>query len=205
MPEGQRRILEAAIAAFAEKGFAATSTAEIARKAEVAEGLIFKHFKTKKDLFLRIAFPIIIKFLFPLSIQRVKKVIQRDHDDVAAMLTELFHERLQFIQQHRTLARMLIQELWLHPEIQPFLATQFKQQLLPEFITWVEKYQKQGLLRKLPPSTIVRAIISAFVGYLIPRVLMFPEGDWQDDIEGQHIVSLLLQGLQTGEQNDGPP
>lgn len=44
----QIAILEAATDLFAEKGYAGTSTSEIANKAEVAEGTIFKHFKSKK-------------------------------------------------------------------------------------------------------------------------------------------------------------
>ena len=44
------KIDEAAVMLFAEKGFANTSTKDIASKAGVAEGTIFKHFKTKDDL-----------------------------------------------------------------------------------------------------------------------------------------------------------
>ena len=39
--EKQRRILEAAVEVFAERGFAGTPTAEIAKRAGVAEGTIF--------------------------------------------------------------------------------------------------------------------------------------------------------------------
>lgn len=46
--EKQLKILEAAVEMFAEKGYAATSTSEIAKKAGVAEGTIFRHYKTKK-------------------------------------------------------------------------------------------------------------------------------------------------------------
>lgn len=45
-----QHILEAARAVFLERGFTAT-TAEVARRAAVAEGSIFKRFKTKAELF----------------------------------------------------------------------------------------------------------------------------------------------------------
>jgi AcrR family transcriptional regulator len=45
-------ILEAATALFARKGFSATPTSAIAREAEVAEGLVFHYFKTKKEILL---------------------------------------------------------------------------------------------------------------------------------------------------------
>lgn len=44
----QAKILQAAVEIFAEKGYAATSTSEIAKRAGVAEGTIFRHYKTKK-------------------------------------------------------------------------------------------------------------------------------------------------------------
>ena len=46
----RRRIVEAALALFAEQGYAATSTRQIAQAAEVSEGLIFRHFPTKLAL-----------------------------------------------------------------------------------------------------------------------------------------------------------
>ena len=57
-PRFQRRkqdrpaeITEAAMAAFAENGFAATKVADVARRAGVSKGLLYLYFKTKEDLF----------------------------------------------------------------------------------------------------------------------------------------------------------
>jgi len=50
MTKKQDNILSAALELFANEGFNATSTNQIAKKAGVSEGLIFKHFKNKKGL-----------------------------------------------------------------------------------------------------------------------------------------------------------
>ncbi|MGY6647560.1 TetR/AcrR family transcriptional regulator [Wenyingzhuangia sp. IMCC45574] len=50
MTEKKEQILSTALALFAEEGFAATSTSKIAKKAGVSEGLIFRHFGSKKKL-----------------------------------------------------------------------------------------------------------------------------------------------------------
>lgn len=47
----RKHILEAAIACFAEQGYAGTSTATIAKRAGVSQGIIFHHFATKDGLF----------------------------------------------------------------------------------------------------------------------------------------------------------
>lgn len=55
MTEKQRNILRASVKLFAEKGFHASSTAEIAKEAGVAEGTIFRHYKSKKTSCLRLS------------------------------------------------------------------------------------------------------------------------------------------------------
>jgi AcrR family transcriptional regulator len=48
----KRRILTAALDLFETKGFAATTTKQIARRAGIAEGTVFNYFQTKDDLAL---------------------------------------------------------------------------------------------------------------------------------------------------------
>ena len=47
----RRQLLETAITLFSEKGFAGTTTREIAAAAGVTEAIIFRHFATKQDLY----------------------------------------------------------------------------------------------------------------------------------------------------------
>jgi AcrR family transcriptional regulator len=55
MKAGSRKaVVSAALELFAKKGFSATTTDAIARKARVSKGLIFTHFPTKQDILLAI-------------------------------------------------------------------------------------------------------------------------------------------------------
>src|SRR5260221_7603210 len=47
----RRGIVEAAVPLFARKGFAGTTTKEIAEAAQVSEALVFKHFPSKVALY----------------------------------------------------------------------------------------------------------------------------------------------------------
>src|SRR6266702_4036750 len=49
--ERRRGIVEAAVPLFARKGFAGTTTKEIAEAAQVSEALVFKHFPSKAALY----------------------------------------------------------------------------------------------------------------------------------------------------------
>jgi transcriptional regulator, TetR family len=44
----QWQILDAATKVFAEKGYEASRTSDIAKEADIAEGTIFRYFKTKR-------------------------------------------------------------------------------------------------------------------------------------------------------------
>ena len=46
-----QEITEAALTAFAEKGYAATRVDDVAKRAGVSKGLLYLYFKTKEDLF----------------------------------------------------------------------------------------------------------------------------------------------------------
>ena len=48
----KRAILKAALELFAAKGFYATTTKAISKKARIAEGTLFNYFETKEDLAL---------------------------------------------------------------------------------------------------------------------------------------------------------
>ena len=55
-PDAKReRLLEAARRCFAELGYTAATTAQIAADAEVSEGILFHHFGSKRELFASVA------------------------------------------------------------------------------------------------------------------------------------------------------
>ena len=50
MTERKKKIITAALEMFSEDGYKGTATNQIAKKAKVSEGLIFRHFKNKEGL-----------------------------------------------------------------------------------------------------------------------------------------------------------
>ena len=93
----QIAILEAATELFAEKGYAGTSTSEIANKAEVAEGTIFKHFKSKKGLLLSIVSPMMVKLIAPMVKNDMNKVLDQDFEHFQDFIRAMIENRKAFI------------------------------------------------------------------------------------------------------------
>jgi AcrR family transcriptional regulator len=52
--ERRRQIVEAALSVFAGRSYADATTADVAREAHIAQATIFKHFATKRDLFVAV-------------------------------------------------------------------------------------------------------------------------------------------------------
>lgn len=192
---GQQRILEAALALFAEKGFASASTGAIARQAGVAEGLIFKHFRSKKELFLKLVRPLVLDAFFPLSIKRIKRIIQQEDLPLEEVLEQILRERLDFARQHRRILRVMLQEIWLHPELMETLAELFQIHMRATIEARFELFVARGEVWEMPFGTFLRLVLSAFMGFVIPRVLLFPHLEWDDEREIRDTVQTLLRGL----------
>jgi len=56
-----QEITEAALEAFAEKGYAATRVEEVAKRAGVSKGLMYLYFKTKEELFKSVVKSVVIR------------------------------------------------------------------------------------------------------------------------------------------------
>ena len=65
-------ILKAAISLFAERGFSAATTSAVAKKADVAEGLIFHYFKNKEGILVYI-----LKEMIDAYIEGVEVIVRR--------------------------------------------------------------------------------------------------------------------------------
>ncbi|MFM1653222.1 TetR/AcrR family transcriptional regulator [Brevibacillus sp. B_LB10_24] len=165
MTEKQRRILEASIKLFAEKGFHASSTSEIAKEAGVAEGTIFRHYKSKKDILIAVVAPAITKIAVPYILKDVRKILADNNDrSFADVLARLYKNRLELIAANEKHFRILLQEAFFHEELRQALlytvATEMKQ-LASQFVL---QRIDAGELRPLPPEVIFRVIFSLILG-----------------------------------------
>src|SRR5690606_32520128 len=94
-----------------------TSTNEIAQKAGVAEGTIFKHYKTKKDLLLSIAGPIVAKVFAPFLMRDFAKILDLPYPRVEVFFRAVVRDRLAFARKNRKLIKILIHEVPFQPEL----------------------------------------------------------------------------------------
>lgn len=197
MTEKQIKILQSAIEVFAEKGYAASSTSEIAQRAGVAEGTIFRHYKTKKDLLLSIVAPAMTKLIAPFVLRGFNKVLDTQYDSYDQLIRSMIENRIEFLKKHKYILKILIQEIPFHPELQESFQRDVLAKVLERLSKLVDQFKAQGTIIELPTSTVVRLTVSSIIGYVLVRSFYGerPGADWDDEREREETVAFIMRGL----------
>lgn len=201
LTEKQKKIIVSAIESFAEKGYSATSTSEIAKKAGVAEGTIFRHYRTKKDLLLAIVAPVMAKFVAPFFIKDLNKVLHQEYEYFEDFLRAMLENRRDFLVKNLPILKILIQEIPFHPELKDLFKEHVALKVYERFEKIVEHYKERGQIIDIPAYSVFRLSFSALFGYLIARYLILPEADWEDEIEAERTIQFILHGLSAEKKN----
>ena len=193
--EKQRRVLDAAMEVFAEQGYSATSTSEIAKRAGVAAGTVFRFYRTKKELLIGVVAPLFRRFVAPSLVKEFGDLLDAEYEDLESFLRAVFEDRLEFVRRHRRVIRIALQETPLHKELRTLWNDSVVDQMKPMVLATVERFQERGLVIGLPPETVARTVSSLFAGYAVQRFFIERERDWDDGVELDAMVLLLSRAL----------
>ena len=191
----KQQIIESAIALFGKDGLKGTTTKALADAAGVSEGTIFKHFPTKKALYLAafegrtgVGMEHLVTGLQQLAGER------RDEEIIQQVLSAIFHG----YDRDRDLHRML---LYVHlgqsdEENKVLDETLGKNAMMEFLIEYVATRQQQGVFRPGNPGTLAHAVIGLGIQVATSRKL-FGNRDYgvSDDDVILDLTRLLLNGL----------
>lgn len=187
----QRRqdILEASLRIFAKKGYNGSTTAEIARAAGVAEGTIFRHFATKKDLLIAVLEPKVLNGLIQLD---------KEHreDTPIDFFRRFLMNRLELLNENDSLVRFMFAEAQYHVEVREALFKGILGQGISIIRPWFDKGVEQGDFRDLPFLPTMRSFMGMvmFYGFMGNVYQGFsPEKTIEEAAD--HILDLFLHGL----------
>lgn len=193
--EKQLKIVQAAIEIFSEKGYSATSTSEIAQKAGVAEGTIFRHYKTKKDLLLSIVGPITTKLVAPFLIRDFAKLLDLPYERYEDFLRTIARDRLKFARNNMKLLKIFIHEVPFHPELQNQVKNVFTSMVYERIEKVIKHFQEQGMLIEAPPWRIIRSTISIILGMVVTHTFLLPDFPIDDEEEINRTIDILMYGI----------
>ena len=195
----QMQIITAAIELFGEKGYAGTSTKEIAQRAKVAEGTIFKHFATKKDLLFYVTTMILNNMLFPLVSFGLEDLMKKSYSSLEEFFEALLSNRQELVENNYILLKVLLQESLFQPEIRATVLERISELPLQKGL---EEMQRQGLIIDRPGKEVFLLVITSLFSYIFTRYIFLPEMFTQNpDADRQNYVSFLARAFKPDNQS----
>ncbi|WPC41406.1 TetR/AcrR family transcriptional regulator [Clostridium sp. JS66] len=193
----QWQILEAAMKIFSEKGFQGSRTSEIAKEAEVAEGTIFRYYKTKKDLLIGLLIPLIIKFFKPLAIKSAETIIEnKKNKPIDELMEELLLDRLNLVYSNFPLIKTIFMEAAYQPELLKTIQKNLGPKVIPFINNFMDQNIKNENFRDVDPMLMTRTMMSLLLGYIVLGNV-FPDyfSSENDEEEIKQIVDIFLHGV----------
>ncbi|MHB1653648.1 MAG: TetR/AcrR family transcriptional regulator [Desulfitobacteriaceae bacterium] len=200
LTEKQWKILRAALEVFIEKGYSAATTSEIAHRAGVAEGTIFRHFKTKKDILLATLVPLMQNLLGPGVAYSLRDLlVQNGNLPLEEVLLIILEDRQKHIAEISGLLRVVLVEANFHPELKEVLVNEVAGKSQEFLLRFLEQRQKAGELRgDIDVWALTRSLVGAFAFYLFSQGLFPMREEGRDNRqELKAMVDLFLKGAQT--------
>jgi AcrR family transcriptional regulator len=198
----QRRLVDAAVGLFAERGFDGVGTAEIAARAGVAEKTLFANFGSKERLYQAALGPATVwAMMVPEALRTLAPVFERPPADLPSLLRALLSNRIHFARRHPRELKLLAQHLLLRPEGVDVIAAAWTDRMSPLLMPLVDRLVASGQVREdVPRLTVVRFIATSAIGYVLTSVVLRPDLAWNDAKEVEDLVTLLSEGLAPREK-----
>ena len=156
-------ILDAAKAIFADKGFEATSIADIARAAEISDGLVYRYFRNKRELL----FEVLRKFYERILLDLETQVFKRD--SFAARLETLIRRHLEVFVSDTDLCRLFISEVRTASDYQGSSIQELNRLYTSVLIRIVKNAVKTGEVRSDVNPRLLRDVIFGAIEHLAWR------------------------------------
>jgi len=190
------QIDDAAISLFSEKGFANTSTKEIAAKANVAEGTIFKHYKTKDNLLLNILLKF-IKVLIPVMKKDIaKKLSAQAFESVDDFIRYFIKNRIDFVIANQEILRIFVKELMYNDSLRYNLMTGHFDDIVQLFYDYFDQFKARGQLRDVPNEVLINKMLKIILADVVWVFVITDRYKTTDfDAWTETMIDQFLEGL----------
>ncbi|WP_071394584.1 TetR/AcrR family transcriptional regulator [Bacillus tuaregi] len=198
----QQKIVETAVKMFAEKGYANTSTSEIAKAAGVAEGTIFRHYGTKDRLLLAVILPFIKESLPSMAENVFQEVFSKDKS-FEDFLRAFIKNRWQFLDENKELFKVIVKELLYSEDLKHDLLPFFKDAVWNRLINVIDHFKNRGELLDLPSETLLKMMFTVIAGSFVSDLVLFsnPSTPAKDEVI-EAMIRFIMDGMSNKTPND---
>jgi AcrR family transcriptional regulator len=190
----REEILETATELFAQHGFSDAVTQALAERLQVGKGTIYRHFASKRELFLAAADRVMKK------LQERVDINIAGIDDGLERITRAITTFLAFFVEHPDYVELLIQE-----------RAYFKDRKRPTYFEhreinierWRQVYREliaAGRVRDLPVEQITNVVSNLLYGIMVTN--FFNGQPKPSDVQAREILNIVFFGILTTSEQD---
>ncbi|NOY24943.1 MAG: TetR/AcrR family transcriptional regulator [Oligoflexia bacterium] len=188
--EKRDRIIDAAVAVFADKGYRRARISDVARRAGVADGTIYLYFKNKEDLLL-----VIFEEKMDLLLRKLQSALDAQQDPLGR-IRAYAHHHFEAIQEYPDLAQVFQVELRQSHRFLREYRPEKLWQYLNVFGDLVRDGQQQGAVRaEVDPFLAQWAFFGALDEISIQWVLARKRERFNLEQAAEQVVELFLRGM----------
>lgn len=186
-PGAKERIIEAALEVFSLKGFHHATMDEIAEKAGVGKGTLYRYFETKEKLFAEL-----VRIRLDELEQSARSVIQGD-DNVLTMICKYIRVYFEFFDRNQRLFRLIIQEQLDLGEHSPDEYFRKIMRAIPNLKRKVYESTQQGILKDVDFQTVFYGTMGFAHGVIQKWLARECSYSLVDELPG--VVEVLFHGF----------
>lgn len=197
----REEILQASLHLFAEKGFHGTSIRDIARSADLTEGLIYHYFASKRDLFRAIieehSFLPLLRTLPDLAGQL----------DLRGLLIVLARGFFDVLKQNTELTRVLLQEVQVFPEEKEAFFTDAVNESINALGKIFDERMSEKTKAQVDPQVSARIFFNSLLAFFVEQEILGGKHMLPADENAyvEHLVDMFVKRLGAGKPKPGAP
>jgi AcrR family transcriptional regulator len=198
-------IIGAAMTLFAETGFANTKLEDVARRAGVVKGTLYRYFDTKEALFRAV-----VRHLLTNHLEDVERAASAFEGSLAEFVPMLLTRAAQRLGDDRLpgLARMVLTESRTFPDLAVVWHDELASRMLNLIAGMIAKAQERGEVRPGDPRLYAFSVLGPMVMAILFREVFgsVPTAPDLDKLASQHAETILRGlGASTPRQKDRAP
>lgn len=194
-------ILKASLNLFAIKGFHGTSMRDIARAANLTEGLIYHYFASKRDLFRAI----IDEYSFLPLLRTLPELAEQL--DLRGLLTVLARGFFDVLRQNTQLTRLLLQEIQVFPEEKEAFFADAVGESIVELGGILDARMSDRVREQVDPRVAARIFFNSLLAFYVEQEILGGKHLLPVDERAyiEHLVDMFVKRLGPGRPKADRP
>jgi AcrR family transcriptional regulator len=150
------KILKAAQKLFARNGYDGTTTKELAEKAGIAEGTLFRHFPNKKAILIEVATQGWVELLTDLLTELSEMASYE-------AISQVMYKRMLRLGDNYDMMRVCFMEVQLHQDLRERIQSEVVEKMTDVAEAFFQTAMERGVYRKMNPRVIAQVFLGMFV------------------------------------------